>query len=177
MNYPIIKNNTMSFENTVLEPTPYGAVFSSCRKYRYVLWRVWDKHKPMAVFIGLNPSTANETTNDPTITHIAKIVKSWNYGGFYMLNLFAIISPDPEVLTLRSIDLQGDNEKWMELVTQRSSKIIFAWGAFKEAKARAKIITERFPDAEVLGFNNDGSPWHPLFKPVTSPIKFSQGLF
>jgi hypothetical protein len=44
-----------------------GAVFSDCRKFRYALWRMWDGDKPLVMIIGLNPSTADEKVNDPTI--------------------------------------------------------------------------------------------------------------
>ena len=56
-----------------------GAFFSSNRKYRYALWRVWDHTKPYVMFIGLNPSIANETDNDPTIRRCINYAKGWDY--------------------------------------------------------------------------------------------------
>jgi hypothetical protein len=53
------------------------AKFSACRKYRYALWRTWDESKPSAMIIGLNPSTADENENDPTITRCFNFAKSW----------------------------------------------------------------------------------------------------
>lgn len=44
------------------------AKISECGKYRYSLWRVWDKTKPTFTSIGLNPSTADHIEDDPTIT-------------------------------------------------------------------------------------------------------------
>lgn len=60
----------------------FGADFSNDRKYRYALWRIWDRTKPLVMFIGLNPSTANETENDPTIKSVGRISKNNGYGGF-----------------------------------------------------------------------------------------------
>ena len=57
------------------------AKFSPCRKYRYVLCRVCDRTKPFAMFIGLNPSNADETKDDPTIKRCLNFAKSWGYGG------------------------------------------------------------------------------------------------
>ena len=58
----------------MLEEVDYGAELSECRTYRYVLWRIWDNSKPKIMFIGLNPSTADENTDDNTITRtVAKI--------------------------------------------------------------------------------------------------------
>jgi hypothetical protein len=47
-----------------------GAEFSPCGKYRYALWRIWDFKKPLAMFIGLNPSTADASKDDPTIKRV-----------------------------------------------------------------------------------------------------------
>ena len=51
-----------------------GAVFSDCRKFRYALWRMWDEDKPLVMIIGLNPSTADEKVNDPTIKPAASVL-------------------------------------------------------------------------------------------------------
>ena len=75
-----------------------GATFSIDRKHRYSLWRIWDAELPFVMFIGLNPSTANEDENDATIRSVERISKSNGYGGFYMMNCFAYISTDPKLL-------------------------------------------------------------------------------
>nr|WP_252726063.1 DUF1643 domain-containing protein [Acinetobacter indicus] len=54
-----------------------GAEISECSKYRYSLWRIWDKDKPIFTFIGLNPSTADHVQDDPTITRCINFAKSW----------------------------------------------------------------------------------------------------
>ena len=74
------------------------AIFSVCRNYRYVLWRIWDNSKPKVMFIGLNPSTANEEIDDPTIRRVKSLAKNWGYGGVYMLNLFTYVTAYPEQL-------------------------------------------------------------------------------
>ena len=58
------------------------AIFSEERNYRYVLWRIWDKTKPKAMIIGLNPSTANENADDPTIRRLKSIMRYNGFGGF-----------------------------------------------------------------------------------------------
>jgi hypothetical protein len=74
------------------------AVFSEDRFYRYLLRRIWDSDKPMIAFIGLNPSTADEINNDPTITRCITRAHDSGYGGIYMLNLFAFRATDPKVM-------------------------------------------------------------------------------
>ena len=57
-----------------------GAILSTDRKYRYVLTRIWDETKPTVVFIGLNPSIADEETDDQTIQKCIGYSKRWRYG-------------------------------------------------------------------------------------------------
>jgi len=139
-----------------------GATFSDCRKYRYALWRIWDKDKPLVMFIGLNPSTANEASNDPTITRVVKFANGWGYGGVYMMNLFALVSPYPEDLK-KSDNPLGDNNGWLENISSKCKDVVFAWGNFKEAQNRAQEVIKMFPFAKALQINKNGTPKHPLY--------------
>ena len=65
------------------------AELSDCKRYRYVLYRTWDKNKREVMFIGLNPSTADEINDDITIRRCISYTKQWGYGGIIMSNLFA----------------------------------------------------------------------------------------
>lgn len=141
--------------------TDNGAIFSKDRKYRYALWRIWDKSKPLVMFIGLNPSTANESNDDPTINRVKKFAFDWGFGGVYMLNLFAYVTAYPDVLKKCNNPL-GDNDKWLKKISAKCEKIIFAWGAFAEAAERAKEIMQMF-NGYALIINKDGSPRHPLY--------------
>ncbi|MBA7590572.1 hypothetical protein ES708_32699 [subsurface metagenome] len=120
-----------------------GALFSDCRKYRFVLWRIWDKNKPIVMFIGLNPSTANENTNDPTIKRVMRFASDWGYGGIYMLNLFTYVTACPEELH-KAEDPVFMSDWYLEIYAQKVNKIIFAWGSFQEAVERAKQMKIRF---------------------------------
>jgi hypothetical protein len=150
-----------------------GAHFSEDRNYRYALWRIWNPDKPLVMFIGLNPSTANERTNDPTIKRVMKLAGGWGYGGFYMMNLFAIVSSDPAVL-VNHPDPLGENDYWLEKIAIECETIVFAWGAFKEARARAEVVAKMFAGALCLRKTKDGHPWHPLYIPAnTKPSPFT----
>ncbi len=91
-----------------------GAIFSPCGKYRYVLWRKWEADGPYIMFIGLNPSTANADTDDPTIRRVVRFAKSWGYHGVYMLNLFAYVTPYPEELK-KCLDPVGENDMYIKI--------------------------------------------------------------
>lgn len=149
-----------------------GAVFSDDRKHRYILWREWDRRKPSIMFIGLNPSTANESEPDRTITRIIDFTKDWGYGGFYMVNIFTQVTEDPRKLD--KIKNCTPDELLMEFAKE-CDKIVFAWGNFKEARERSKAIIAMFPEAYCLVKNKNGSPRHPLYiKGTTQLIKFNE---
>lgn len=151
-----------------------GAIFSEDRKYRYVLWRIWNDMRPKVMFIGLNPSTANENSDDPTIRRIKSISNSLGYGGFYMLNLFAWVTAYPDELK-KVADPLGDNDMALKLAADKCQSIIFCWGNFKEAQERALQVEMMFPKSLCLLKNKDGSPRHPLYVPGNvKPIPYNQ---
>lgn len=145
-----------------------GAEFSECKNYRYALWRIWDESMPLVMFIGLNPSTANETENDPTIRRVCAIAKHNGYGGVYMMNCFPLVSTDPAALHAFNDtpfhDIEDmENMRWLLEVKRRCSAIVFAWGNFDVVKQRAESIAGYFKNAKALHINKNGSPKHPLY--------------
>jgi hypothetical protein len=79
----------------VIERPARGAAFSACRRYRYRLWRMWDR-RPHCCFVMLNPSTADELANDPTVERCERRARAWGYGGLEVANVFAWRSTDPD---------------------------------------------------------------------------------
>jgi hypothetical protein len=150
-----------------------GAIFSECGKYRYALWRIWDKEKKPVMFIGLNPSTADESKDDPTIRRVKRISYNLGYGGIYMMNLFAWITPYPDELR-ECADPVGENDKWLnEIKAKCGNDIIFSWGSFPEAFDRAKKVMSIFLEGKALIINSDGSPRHPLYvRNDIKPVEF-----
>lgn len=161
------------FGEEVAQTMRAGAEFSADRKYRYALWRIWDKSKPLVMFIGLNPSTANESSPDPTITRVINFARDWGYGGLYMMNLFGIVSSKPEIL-LTDPDPLGENDHWLEKIAIECEIIVFCWGVFKQARLRAEDVKRRFPRAYCLKKTKEGHPWHPLYVAAkTKPIPYA----
>ncbi|WP_346236727.1 DUF1643 domain-containing protein [Niabella insulamsoli] len=142
-----------------------GAHFSPCGNYRYALWRIWDDKKPLVMFIGLNPSTANQDTNDPTITRVCRISRYNGFGGVYMMNCFPFVTPYPEKLQKIPEDIMRINDEWLVKVCIQCSDVVFAWGNFDivPASGRWDRLAKMFPTAKALHINKNGSPKHPLY--------------
>lgn len=157
--------------NMLINSLPsFGADFSECRRYRYALWRIWDARKPLVMFIGLNPSTANEVDADPTIRSVGRIAKANGFGGFYMMNCFPFVSTDPKAL--RDHGNTEQNDAWLRLAGGVCAEVVFAWGSFDVVKdlGRDKELLAMFPNAKALHINRDGSPKHPLYCKSTSGL-------
>ncbi len=138
-----------------------SADFSEDKTRRYLLTRIWDEQKPVAMCIGLNPSKAGSTKDDPTIRRMISTLNHLGYGGLKMVNLYSIISSNPSVLQ-KLPTLERDNLAWIETTAYSVQAIIFAWGNFKEAEIASQVWKSAFPDALCFGRNKNGSPWHPL---------------
>ena len=148
-----------------------GAFFSEDGKYRFALWRRWDNTKPLIMFIGLNPSTANQTEDDPTIRRVKRFASDWGFGGVYMLNLFPYVTPYPKELIHCGEFEQKVNDDWIKKTEFMCGKVICAWGNFK-VDGRDKEVLRMLKSAYALVLNKDGSPRHPLYvKADIEPVK------
>lgn len=142
------------------EILPAGAEFSKCGKYRYKLWRIWDNSLPKAMCIGLNPSTANASKNDNTINILIRVLSKLGFGGFYMMNLFAFISSNPDDL-LSCENPVGENDSKLSEVAELCDSVIVCWGNFTQSTERIKEVLPNYPSAKCFGFNKNGTPFHP----------------
>lgn len=141
-----------------------GAHFSPDNVYRFALWRIWDTRKPLAMFIGLNPSRATQRKDDRTIGRLNGrdgLAATNGFGGFYMMNLYPFITPYPRVLE-RSKEQLPENDLFLQQVNLYCETVVFCWGAFKTF-GRAEEVIKMFPAAMCFGYNQDGSPKHPLY--------------
>ena len=140
-----------------------GAVFSECRRYRYALWRIWDEDMRYAMFICLNPSTADEAKDDPTVRRCAGFTRSWGYGGLYMANLFAYRSTDYRALKGGQDPVGPETDEWLRRLAQEAGVIVAAWGNQGSYRDRDWAVVEMFPDLCCLALTKHGQPGHPLY--------------
>ena len=140
-----------------------SAIFSPCRTYRYVLTREWLGGNGVVNFVGLNPSTADETQDDPTIRRCVGYAKAWGFSGLCMLNLFAFRATDPKVM-LAAVDRVGpENERWLHRCITTNEITVAAWGVI--GGDYGNFVRARYPQMKVLRLTKDGHPSHPLYLP------------
>ena len=155
-----------------------GAFFSECRTYRYELWRSWDEAKPMVQFIGLNPSTADETEDDPTIRRCISFAKRDGYGGMFMTNLFAYRSTGPKVLRKLGYweAIGSTNNVHLINCEQLSARTVCCWGVHGQIHARGLSVLLMLVRPYCFGLTTKGHPKHPLYLSKDTPIEpFAEG--
>jgi len=150
------------------------AIISSDDKYRYVLSRIWDESKSKVMIIGLNPSTADASYDDPTIRKCIKYAKSWGYGGIYMLNLFAFRASKPKIMFSVDEPIGVENNQYLMDYSLKCDKVVCAWGSDGNYKNRSSEIKSKLSNLHYLARNKSGEPSHPLYlKPELTPIRFN----
>jgi len=151
-----------------------SATLSIDRKYRYTLWRTWDYKKGCVVFIGLNPSTADETKDDPTIRRCIGYAKAWGYGYLCMVNLFAYRATSPIDMQIQSNPIGHENDTYIFDACKQARIIIAAWGTGGGFLRRDREVIRLIPNLHYLRLTKKGFPAHPLYLPKDlEPIKWN----
>lgn len=146
-----------------------SAVFSADLQYRYRLTRRLEGglagFGAKVAFVMLNPSTADESVDDPTIRRCVGFANRWGAGTLLVVNLFALRATDPDVL-LEHPDPVGEfNDEVIARTLDEADVTVAAWGAHRAAGARARELERQLTIAGVvaLGTTADGWPRHPLY--------------
>lgn len=167
-----------------------GAILSADRRHRYLLWRIWDPPPltddqeirthitNMCCFVGLNPSTADEREDDPTIRRCVAFAKKWGYDGLWMLNLWAYRATSPKDLKGAGIgdcELEGGERHLhiAQVLIRNADRIVLAWGAhgawhdagvgWWEMLLPVRAHWNNLEEFQCLGCCKNGEPRHPLY--------------
>jgi len=141
-----------------------SAALSPCRRYRYALWRTWDASLPRVMFIGLNPSTADETTDDPTLRRTMDFARRWGYGGVGNGNLFGFRATDPKAMMAAADPVGPDNDAWLRRLADGAGLVVAAWGNHGAFRDRSRAVRDLLPALHCLKLNASGEPAHPLYQ-------------
>lgn len=152
----------------------FGAVFDESGCYRYRLWRGWDPSLPRLCFVMLNPSTADATNNDPTITRCANMAASWGYGGLEVVNLFAFRSTRPRDLWQATDPIGAHNDEHIRRAAAHSNACVLAWGNLPPGRLeRTKTVLKLLSSQKLfcLGMTKMLQPRHPLYLSTDVPLE------
>jgi hypothetical protein len=148
--------------------------------YRYRLIRTWDETKPHAMFIMMNPSTADLKVNDPSVAKCERFARAWGYGGIYVGNTFAYRATDQSRLIEVADPVGPDNDAHITEMAKGAAVVIFAYGNPKHMQLRsrgltlARLLLEKANvKPHVLRLSNDGTPCHPLYlRKTLNPVEW-----
>jgi len=153
-----------------------SAVITNCGEYRYALTRSaigCIVTSPPAVFIMLNPSTADATIDDPTIRRCRGFAKLWGCNGIVVVNLYALRSTKPEALWNHPNPIGPENDEWIRRYAFESSVVVCAWGVnakIDRAESVAKMLIDAGIQLMCLGKTTTGAPRHPLYVKGDQPL-------
>lgn len=143
------------------------AEYSPCDAYRYALTRVWDDQGPKVAFVMLNPSTATEVQNDPTVERCERRARALGFGAFRVVNIFAYRATDPKVMRAQADPVGAGNDTAILSAAQWADRVICAWGSHGTHMARGATVERLLRDTAQplyqLGLTKAGLPKHPLY--------------
>lgn len=151
-----------------------GAKFSRCLRYRYALWRRWAWHgypSSIVMFIGLNPSTADETINDPTIRRCIDFAKRWDRHGLVMMNAYAYRATNPKDMLTTTEPIGELNDDELIRRAADCDLLVAAWGNHCSTDRQEQVCRLLNRRIMCLGKTNTGRPRHPLYLKKETPLE------
>ncbi len=146
---------------------PSVAVYSDCERYRYALTRIWEPDGKTALFVMLNPSTATEVQNDPTVERCERRARALGFGGFRVCNIFAWRDTDPRQMRRAADPVGPGNDAAIREACAWADTIICAWGThgahLDRGVAVLALMRDTGRDLYHLGLSKEGHPRHPLY--------------
>jgi hypothetical protein len=148
------------------------AQYSACGLYRYALTRVWTPEAPRLTYIMLNPSTATERANDPTVERCERRARAMGYGAMRVVNLFGFRATHPADLRRAPEPIGPGNDRAIDRAAAWAGCVICAWGVHGAHLGRGPQIVARLQGLghrlHHLGLTKAGHPRHPLYLPYSA---------
>lgn len=143
------------------------ATYSDCERYRYALTRVWDAAANKVAFVMLNPSTATEVQNDPTVERCERRARTLGFGAFRVVNIFAWRDTDPRAMRAAADPVGPDNDAAIMAAAAWADRVVCAWGTHGAHLSRGPhvetLLRTTAKPLYHLGLSMAGHPKHPLY--------------
>lgn len=152
---------------------PSTAAYSPCEAYRYALTRVWDAAGVRVCFVMLNPSTATEVQNDPTVERCERRARALGFGAFRVCNIFAFRATDPRMMRAQADPVGSGNDAAIAEGADWAHSVVCAWGNhgahLQRGAAVAQLLRASGRPLFHLGLSLAGHPKHPLYIGYSQP--------
>lgn len=112
------------------------------------------------MFIGLNPSTADEVEDDSTVKRCISYARQWGFGGIILGNLFAYRATNPLKIMNVSDPIGNENNSWLKKLANEADLIVGVWGNGGQLNGRATDVVAMFQNLQCLRVTNKGQPHH-----------------
>lgn len=147
------------------------AIYSDCREYRYILHRRWEPDAPdrSLMFIMLNPSTATEEVDDPTVRKCRVYAMLWGYNHLIIGNVMAYRATVPALLRDVADPVGPDNLSHLrQAIETYVPVVVCAWGCLPRrlvhvGRSVLILLRQLGVQPRVLRLNAGGEPGHPLY--------------
>lgn len=152
------------------------ASWSRCGRYRYSLIRSWEPGRPRLCVCMLNPSTADEHANDPTVRRSVGFALDLGFGSIEVVNCFALRATDPRALAADPFPVAPGgsraNDRAIERAVARADTAVAAWGNHAALNGRDRRVRALLPGgAMAFGVTASGQPRHPLYLSAGTPLR------
>ena len=114
------------------------SIFNDDRSHRFLWKRVWDKDKPLATVLMLNPCHADNIITDTTTALVVNnIARLEEYGGVTIVNLFSLLTTKLDFRWNSDEELNDpENDNYIKKAAEESQIVILAWGRMSATNQR-----------------------------------------
>lgn len=150
------------------------ALWSPCGQYRFRLDRRWAPGPPLVAIL-LNPSTATETQDDPTLRRCLARARAMGLPGLSVVNLFALCATDPAALARHPDPVGNGTDAIVHAAAREAGAILCGWGNHGAHLGRGAAVAGALRHGGHrllhLGLTLQGQPRHPLYVAATLPAR------
>lgn len=131
-------------------------------------------------WVMLNPSTADDATDDPTIRRVVRFTRDAGYCELEVINLFAARATNPRALLDMADPVGPDNDAAHRAALAHADGLVYAWGAStprqldglagRVAGDLTVYAAQHGLRPKCLGVTKSGHPRHPLYVKAAQPL-------